>query len=224
MSVSVIIPTLNEAGCLADTIQGLRRQRPLEIIVADAGSSDGTRSAAAAADRIVEAPRGRASQMNHGAAAARGEVLLFLHADCLLEEGALLAAEQCLRPRGVAAGCFAMRVRGGGLLYRWIDGVALLRVRLGGLIYGDQGFFLRRSLFEQLGGFPPVRFMEDVFFSRTLLRHGRLVVAPRRIYVSPRRWQRAGIVRQTLRNWTLLTLAAAGVHPDRLAAFYPPVR
>jgi rSAM/selenodomain-associated transferase 2 len=224
VSVSLIIPTLNEAGCLAETLLRLRRQMPQEIIVADGSSTDGTREAAAEADQFVIAPRGRGRQMNAGAAVARGDVLLFLHADCALEDGALAEAERCLRRRGVAAGCFTMRVGAPDLLYRWIDFVAHMRVRLGGLIYGDQGLFLRRQLFEQLGGFPPVRLMEDVFFSRVLRRHGRLVVAPRRIVVSPRRWQRTGIIRQTMRNWTLLTLAAAGVHPDRLAAFYPTVR
>ena len=88
----------------------------------------------------------------------------------------------------------------------------------------DQGFFVRRDCFERLGGFPHLRLMEDLFFSRTLRREGRIVVAPERIFVSPRRWQRAGLVRQTLRNWTLTALAAGGIHPDRLAAFYPVVR
>jgi rSAM/selenodomain-associated transferase 2 len=224
MSVSVIIPTLNEAGCLAETVRSLRAQGPHEVIVADGGSQDGTREAAAGADRFVAAPRGRARQMNAGAAHATGDVLLFLHADCGLEEGALAAAERCLARRGVVAGCFRMRVRADGLLYRWIDTFATARVRLAGMMYGDQGLFLRRADFERLGGFPPVAFLEDVWFSRHLRRCGRLVVAPRCIFVAPRRWQRAGILRQTLRNWTLLTLAASGVHPDRLARFYPVVR
>jgi rSAM/selenodomain-associated transferase 2 len=224
MSVSVIIPTLNEAACLAQTLCSLRRQRPRQIIVADGGSTDGTREAAALADCFLMAPRGRASQMNAGAARAAGDVLLFLHADCTLEEGALEEVERRLRKRDVAAGCFRMTVGAGGWLYRLIDDCATARVRLTGIAYGDQGLFLRRSLFARLGGFPPLRFMEDVFFTRRLRRHGRIVVARRRIFVSPRRWQRAGLIRQTLRNWALTALAAAGVPPDRLAAFYPVVR
>jgi rSAM/selenodomain-associated transferase 2 len=224
MPVSVIIPTLNEAACLAETLRGLRRQRPHEVLVADGGSRDGTREAAAGADLFLEAPRGRAAQMNAGAARAAGDVLLFLHADCTLEDGALAEAERLLRRPGVAAGCFAMTVTAAGLLYRLVDVCATARVRLTGLAYGDQGLFLRRDLFERLGGFPPLRLMEDVFFSRRLSRVGRVVVAARRIFVSPRRWRVAGPVRQTLRNWSLTALAAAGVHPDRLAAFYPAVR
>jgi rSAM/selenodomain-associated transferase 2 len=224
MPVSVIIPTLNEQACLAETLRSVRAERPHEILVADGGSTDATREIAADADHFVEAPRGRASQMNAGAARARGDVLLFLHADCTLEPGALADAERRLRHPGVAAGCFTMTVRAGGLLYRWIDACATARVRLTGLVYGDQGLFLRRANFERLGGFPPLRLMEDVFFSRVLRHRGRVVVSPRRILVSARRWQRAGLVRQTLRNWLLTALAAGGVHPDRLARLYPVVR
>jgi rSAM/selenodomain-associated transferase 2 len=223
-TASVIIPTLNEESCLARTLRALRLQGPCEIIVADGGSTDDTRGAAAGADHFLEAPRGRAAQMNAGAAAAGGEVLLFLHADCVPEKGALAEAVRLLSRPGVAAGCFRMRVGAEGPLYRLIDACATARVRLTGIVYGDQGLFVRREVFWRAGGFPPLRLMEDVFFSRTLRRLGRVVVSPRRVIVSPRRWQRSGLVRQTLRNWTLTALAAGGVHPDRLAAFYPAVR
>jgi rSAM/selenodomain-associated transferase 2 len=224
MPVSVIIPTWNEASCLSETIAALRKQKPHEIIVVDGGSTDATRGAAVAADWFLEAPRGRASQMNAGAAHATGDVLLFLHADCLLESSALAQAEWHLRRRNVAAGCFTMRVAAKGILYRWIDFVATLRVRVSGMIYGDQGLFLPRERFRQVGGYPSLRLMEDAYLSRRLRRMGRMVVAPAQICVSPRRWSRAGIVRQTVGNWTLLLLAAGGVHPDTLADFYPSVR
>ena len=224
MAVSVIIPTLNEEACLAETLNLLRTHRPHEVIVADGGSSDATRRLAARADRLVHGPRGRALQMNAGAACATGDILLFLHADCSLEPGALDEAERRLGKPGVAAGCFTMRVRAPGPLYRLIDACATARVRLTGLVYGDQGLFLRRDVFERVGGFPPLKLMEDVFISRALRRLGRVIVLPQRIEVSPRRWQRVGLVRQTLRNWALTALAAGGVPPDRLAAFYPAVR
>jgi rSAM/selenodomain-associated transferase 2 len=224
MPISIVIPTLNEASCLADTVQSLRKERPHQIIIADGGSTDGTRAAAAGADLLLETGRGRGTQMNAGALRATGDVLLFLHADCRLESGALAAAERCLTRPGVIAGCFRMTVRASGWGYRWIDCFATTRVRLAGMIYGDQGLFLRRASFERLGGFPPWRLLEDVYFSKQLRRLGRLVLAPRRIFVSPRRWQRSGIVGQTLRNWRLLALATAGVHPDQLAAYYPEVR
>jgi rSAM/selenodomain-associated transferase 2 len=222
VSVSVIIPTLNEATSIAETIRALRRQTPHEIIVADGGSTDRTRDLAVAADLVVAAPPGRAVQMNAGAARARGEFLLFLHADCSLADGALAAVGPALR-RAIA-GCFSMRVEAEGPLFRCIDACATTRVRLTGIAYGDQGLVLRRRDFERLGGFPPLRFMEDVFFSRLLSRHGRVIVLRHTIRVSARRWQHSGIIRQTLRNWTLTGLALAGVSPDRLAAHYPHVR
>jgi rSAM/selenodomain-associated transferase 2 len=223
VSVSVIIPTLNEADGLAETLRRLRRQRPHQIIVVDGGSSDATLEKAADADLVLQGPRGRAAQMNHGAAHATGDGLLFLHADCELEDGALAAAGRALLRRGVAAGCFRMHVAAPQRVFRLIDACATLRVRLTGLIYGDQGLFVERRRFERLGGFPPLQFMEDVFLSKALRRQGAMVVASPRIFVSPRRWKQHGVVRQTLRNWTLTALAAAGVHPDRLAVFYPAV-
>jgi rSAM/selenodomain-associated transferase 2 len=224
VSVSVIIPTWNEESCIADTLALLRLHQPHQVIVVDGGSTDATVLQARPADLVLKGPRGRAWQMNYGATQATGDVLLFLHADCSLDTGALAEAERLLRSRATIAGCFRMTVRARGPFYRLIDRCATARVRLTGLVYGDQGLFVRRDRFASLGGFPPLRLMEDLFFSRHLRRQGRIAVASRRIFVSPRRWQHAGLVRQSLRNWTLTALAAGGVHPDRLAAFYPVVR
>jgi len=224
MNVSVIIPTLNEEGCLGETLHLLRARRPHEIIVADGGSTDATPHIAQSADLFLRGPPGRAAQMNDGARHATGDVLLFLHADCSLEPGALVAAARCLQKPGIVAGCFRMTVQSSSPVFRLIDAAATARVRLTGLIYGDQGLFITRKRFEQVGGFPELRLMEDVFISLKLRKLGRIAVAPRRIFVSPRRWQRAGLIRQTLRNWLLTALAAGGVHPDRLAGFYPAVR
>jgi rSAM/selenodomain-associated transferase 2 len=224
MSITVIIPTLNEAASIARCLQSVRAQAPAQIIIVDGGSSDGTLTRAETADEVIHAARGRASQMNAGAAKATGDILLFLHADCGLQPGALAEAQRLLLDPDIVAGCFSMRVRAPGWIYRSIDACASARVRLTGLIYGDQGMFVRRRDFEHAGGFPPLRLMEDVFLSRKLARQGRVVVARSRIWASPRRWQQVGLVRQTLRNWTLTALAAAGIHPDRLAQFYPHVR
>jgi rSAM/selenodomain-associated transferase 2 len=224
MSISIIIPTLNEASVIADCLHALRPQQPAEILVVDGGSSDSTLSAASQADAAWTAPRGRALQMNAGAGRATGELLLFLHADCRLQPGALAEVEQLLARSDIIAGCFSMMVDGKGTAYRCLDACASARVRCTGLIYGDQGLFLRRKDFHRVGGFPPLRFMEDVFLSRRLRPMGRIVVARSRILVSPRRWHKTGLIRQTLRNWALTTLAAAGVHPDRLAGYYPTIR
>jgi rSAM/selenodomain-associated transferase 2 len=223
MTVSIIIPTWNEAANIARAITQLRAERPHEIIVVDGGSADATVELASAADRVLTSEPGRAFQMNTGAAVATGEHLLFLHADCRLETGALEVVERTLQNANVLAGCFTMRVEAEGWGFRSIDACATARVRLTGVAYGDQGLFLRRRDFQRLGGFPRLCFMEDVFFSRTLASGGRVVVGNKKIYVSARRWRKVGLVRQTLRNWTLTGLALAGVSPDRLAAFYPRV-
>ncbi len=225
MRLSVVIPALNEEVALPATLTSVRQQNPLEIIVVDGGSADATREIAAPlADRVLTSAPGRSAQMNLGAAQATGDALLFLHADCTLEAGALDEARRLLQHPRVAAGCFRMHVPRPHPLYRSIAACASARVRLFGIVYGDQGLFLRRETFERAGGFPPLGLMEDVFLSLKLRRLGRIVVARRRISVSPRRWQQSGIIRQTLRNWALTAAAAAGVHPDRLARFYPPVR
>lgn len=224
MSVSIIIPTWNEAANIASIIQTLREERPAEIIVVDGHSTDDTVALARAADRVLVSEPGRAFQMNAGAAVARGEHLLFLHADCRLQRGAVGAIARTLaRPRFLA-GCFSMRVQAEGWMFRSIDACATARVRWTGVIYGDQGMFLRRDDFCRLGGFPPIRFMEDLFFSRRLAERGCVIALPQRIYVSPRRWQKVGLARQTLTNWALTGMALAGASPDRLAAHYARVR
>jgi len=224
MSISVIIPTLNEAIVIADTIRSLRCQQPGEIIVVDGGSADTTVAEARSADGVLATSPGRALQMNAGAAVATGNILLFLHADCTLEAGALADAAHLLGKPGILAGCFSMSIPAAGWPYRLIEASAAARVRLTGLAYGDQSLFLRRTDFERLGGFPPLAFMEDVFFSRRLRNHGRVIVSGKKIVVAPRRWQRVGLVRQTLRNWSLTALVAAGIHPNSLARFYTGVR
>ncbi len=224
MTVSIIIPALNEANCIAENLRALRRQGPCEIIVVDGGSGDDTVKQARAADLMVTSPPGRAVQMNLGADQATGEYLLFLHADCTLAGGALRALERAMQRGRIVGGCFSMRVQAEGWAYRSIAAAAAARVRCAGAVYGDQGLFLRRADFIRLGAFPQLTLMEDVFFSRRLSRLGRVVVLPEEIHVAPRRWQKVGIARQSLRNWSLTALALAGVSPDRLARFYPHVR
>lgn len=224
MYISVVIPVLNEAALIAETIQRARNWGPHEIIVVDGGSSDGTRDRASAADRVLVAPRGRARQQNLGAANTTGDVLLFLHADCWLLPGAAEVIGGALRARHCVGGCFRQRIEAEGLGYRLLEAGNTARAQFLGWMYGDQALFVRRSAFEAVGGFPDVPLMEDIYFVRRLRQLGRLQVLSERVRVDPRRWRQTGVVRQTLRNWRLLALAHAGVRLDRLSQEYVDVR
>jgi rSAM/selenodomain-associated transferase 2 len=226
MRVSVIIPTLNEATTIVQALRQLKTQNCDEIIVADAMSPDGTASLARReCVVVVESSRGRGVQQNRGVAASSGDLLVFLHADCRLEEGAIVMLRRySARHPKVPGGCFRMTIEDTHPLYRAIDTAAQLRAGLLGLPYGDQGIFMRRSVFERIGGFPETRLMEDVMISLKLKHAGRLAVLPARIFVSPRRWRRCGVIRQTLKNWALTAAAALGVSTELLARFYPHIR
>lgn len=219
-----MIPALNEAPRIELAVAQARMLSPVEIIVVDGGSDDNTVARAAAADRVISAPRGRASQQNAGAGASRGEVLLFLHADCWLEPGSLATVEVALRDERCVGGCFYQRIEADGLRYRWLERGNALRVRMWTLAYGDQGIFVRRDVFERIGGFPSLALMEDLFFMKRLRREGRFALLDGPLHVSARRWQQSGVFSQTARNWFLTALAQAGVSPDRLARLYPQVR
>jgi rSAM/selenodomain-associated transferase 2 len=226
VSVSVIIPTLDESSTIVGCLDHLGAQGADEVIVADADSPDGTAELARAAGaRVVGSPRGRGVQQNRGAASASGDVLLFLHADCRLEPGSISCLRRFMsRCPLVPGGCFRMRVDAPDLSFRAIDSAAHLRAGVLGLPYGDQGIFAPRWAFDRVGGFPELPLMEDVYLSMRLRKLGRIAMLPGRIYVSPRRWRRQGILGQSVRNWALTAAAASGVPTELLARLYPIVR
>ena len=221
--ISIIVPVLNEAQGISESLAALAplRSRGHEVIVVDGGSSDKTPDLARrAADRVVSAPRGRASQMNAGAALARGEVLVFLHADTRLPEGAGARILQGLAASGRAWGRFDVRIEGASVFLPVIAFFMNLRSRATGIATGDQAMFVRREAFERAGGFPPLELMEDIALSRSLKRVSRPLCLAEKAVTSGRRWERHGVLRTVfLMGWLRLAFFL-GAAPASLARFY----
>jgi rSAM/selenodomain-associated transferase 2 len=220
--LGVVIPTLNESTCLPGLLSDLATLAiPADIVVADGGSRDDTvvvgRTHGA---RVVSASRGRALQMNAGAAEVRGEWLCFLHADVRMPEPARWALVDALDAECDAA-VWRLTIDHPGGWARIMERGALLRDRFGGLPYGDQGLVVRRSLFEAVGGVPKVPIMEDVALIRAVRARASVTRLEAPLVVSPRRWLRQGPYRTWLRNVALIAAYWAGVPPERLARWYP---
>jgi rSAM/selenodomain-associated transferase 2 len=218
--IGVVIPTLNEVEYLPDLLRDLHRVLvPLDIVVADGGSADGTLAAAGTAGaRAVAAPRGRAAQMNAGARAVAGRWLLFLHADSRLPpraRRALLTAMVDEPELEAAVFGFAIDLPLPGK--RFIEMGQALRQTLFGLPYGDQGLLVRRDLFDEVGGFPEIPLLEDVAALRALRRRVRVYTLPGAILTSGRRYRRDGVVRTWLRHAAIMLLYSLGVSPGRLS-------
>lgn len=219
--VSVIIPTWNEQERLPAAVASTRFLPAAEVLVVDGGSRDETCAVAAAAGaRVLVAPRGRASQMNAGARAAEGDVLLFLHADCQLPENAGAALRAALRDPGVGWGAFRHRIDSPRRLLRVIEAADNFRAEVLRRPYGDQAIFVRRSLFDQVGGFPEVPLLEDVLLARRLRRAGRFRAAAATVQTDSRRWERYGVLRVTAVNSLVLVGAGLGLPISWLARLY----
>lgn len=219
--LSVIIPTLDEAAHIDAVLADVLKGDGLEVIVIDGGSRDGTLERAAGYGvRTCRAPIGRARQMNLGAAAARGALYLFLHADSRLPAGFDKVVRRVLSDSAVAAGAFSLGIAADARSLRMVAWGANLRSRILGLPYGDQGLFLRASRFHRCGGFPDLPIMEDFVLMRRLRKTGAVVTVPDRILTSPRRWRRQGILRTTLVNQIIIMAYLLGVAPERLRRWY----
>lgn len=227
MILSVIVPVLDEGRVVAELVAGLRRglQEHDELLVVDGGSTDGTvASARTAGARVLESARGRGNQMNAGAAAAGGDVLLFVHADTRLPEGFRSAISDALEREEAAWGRFDLRLDPAGPLLAGIARLISLRSRVFRSATGDQAIFVKRSVFEAAGGYREPLLFEDVDLVRRLRRRGRMVVPRGHAVTSSRRWRNRGVLRTTAAMWTLKSLYLAGVSSHWLARFYSDER
>ncbi|MBL8347391.1 MAG: TIGR04283 family arsenosugar biosynthesis glycosyltransferase [Rubrivivax sp.] len=222
MRLTIVVPALREAAGIAATLAALAplRERGAEVIVVDGGSDDGTAEIAAlAADRVLVAPRGRARQMNAGAAAARGDVLLFLHADTQLPPAADAHVRAALAAGG-RWGRFDVRIEGRARVLRVVAVLMNWRSRLTGIATGDQALFVERALFDQLGGFADQPLMEDIELSRRLRAHGAPACLRERVVTSGRRWEARGPWRTIFLMWRLRWRYWRGESPQALAEAY----
>ncbi len=222
MFISIIVPVLNEAALIQSFLRQLRKHAPgAEVIIVDGGSTDTTRQLAEGfCDRVLQAERGRAQQLNAGAKVARGDVLWFLHVDAEVPDQCLDEIRQLLQNRDVAGGFFRIRLPRPGFVYRLTDCFAhyaglLLRMRC-----GDHGMFCRREAFESIGGFPEVPLMEDVEFFRKLRRRGSVPCIKSRIVVSTRRYEEIGPLRLSLAYGFIALLYAVGAPISLQARIY----
>ncbi len=223
MTLSIVIPALDEAPSLARLLPELEaRSAGCEVIVVDGGSRDGTLEIARRHARVrwLGSERGRARQMNAGARAARGDALLFLHADTRLPEGAVAAVTTALSDPAVAGGRFDVRFDNPRRAFRMIAWLMNARSRWTGIATGDQAIFVGRCLFEALGGYADIALMEDVELTRRLKRRGRMACLRLQVTTSARRWERDGVLRTILLMWALRLLYFLGAPPARLHRWY----
>jgi rSAM/selenodomain-associated transferase 2 len=224
--ISIVMPVLNEADNLRKFLSLLHLSGNEELIIVDGGSSDKTVSIAMEfTEKVFEAKTGRASVMNFGAGKATGDILLFLHADCMLPDNGFTLIRAVLSNGNIAAGAFSLHIYHPGFGFRLIESVANIRSRMTSLIYGDQGMFLRKDMFDHIGGFADIPLMEDIEISRRLKKQGKIVFIKPPITASPRRWLKEGMIYTTLRDWAIAFLYTFfKISPARLIKHYKEVR
>lgn len=219
--ISIIIPTWNEADNLPQTLAAVQIGQNLEIIVVDGGSTDQTVAVARSQGvQVLSSLPGRAKQMNLGANAATGEILLFLHGDTTLPPGFDRQVRVSLAQPGVIAGAFALKIAGTLRGRSVIETLVNWRSCFWQMPYGDQAIFLRADTFQQMGQFPDMPIMEDFELMRRLRRRGRIAIVPTPVRTSDRRWRKLGILRTTLINQAIVLAYYGGVSPTQLVKWY----
>lgn len=221
MQISIIIPMLNEAANILETLACIQKTSSLEVIAVDGESADDTAALARSwGAKVICSPPGRARQMNTGAAAAKGDVFLFLHADTHLPEGFDGYVRCIIDKSNVAAGAFGLQIDGEFPGIRFIERVINFRAKYLHLPYGDQAIFLKAKMFFKVNGFPDIPIMEDFELIRRLRRQGRIALAPASVITSNRRWRTLGTWQTTLINQTAIAAYRLGISPTRIARWY----
>lgn len=225
--ISIILPVLNEAATIEETLRRLRDISDIEAIVVDGGSRDETIAIAKRCGKkfglsckVISAASGRARQMNAGAVVATGDILLFLHADTHLPPKFDTLVRQALQHPNTIAGAFELRIDANLRGLRLIETMVNVRSRVFSMPYGDQAIFLKASTFHDLGGFPDLPIMEDFELMVRLKRQGRIAILPASVLTSGRRWQKLGVVRTTLINQLIIAGYFLGVPPTQLVCWY----
>ena len=219
--ISVIIPTLNEEGSIGTLIGLLQSQGIKDSIVSDGGSLDSTTQIAEERGvNVIRSPKGRGLQLNYGAAAAEGDTLLFLHADTLPPDGLTATIREALSHADVALGAFSLSISDPAFKFRVVEILTNLRSRLFSLPYGDQGLFIKRSVFISLGGFSEIPLMEDYDIVRRVKKFGKVLTLESRVKTSGRRWRSRGLIRTFLTNQALIVCFRLGISPRKLWNVY----
>jgi rSAM/selenodomain-associated transferase 2 len=223
LQLSIIIPTLNEVRTIEFFLQRLSalRKRGAEVIIVDGGSDEGTLEIARRfSDQTLSSPPGRAVQMNAGAALAKGQILLFLHADSVLPEDTDHLITQALKKTARVWGRFDIRIDSAHPVLRIVAMMINLRTRMTGIATGDQAIFVRSEIFNSIGGYPTIALMEDIALSKLLLAKSKPVSIDARVTTSARRWTKNGIFRTIILMWRLRLCYFFGTDPKRLAHLY----
>ena len=225
VTFSIIVPALHESdkiNSLVEHLEGLERSRDAEMIVVD-GNPNGDTIQAIGSDRVKKmvAPKGRARQMNGGASMAKGEILIFLHADTELPRNALKTINSAMAQGRYVGGAFQLDFNSEKIRFRMLARLASLRCLLTRIPYGDQAIFIERDYFSALGGYKDIPIMEDVELMRRIKRKGdKICIIPEQVKTSPRRWEEEGFVYVNVRNTFLFFSYVLGVSPEKLASFY----
>ncbi len=221
LSISIIIPVLNEELTIGKCLDRLQPYPDLEIIVVDGGSDDKTLDQISARKQTyLTSPPGRGTQQHHGAGVARGENLLFLHSDSQLPDNFMEVMQHILQQPGTVAGAFQLAINSRGFGYRLIEWGTNLRAGMLQLPYGDQALFMRRQVYEEVGGFPCHPILEDIALVARLKDKGTITLARSQVTTSARRWQQKGIIQTLLINQMMLVGWKMGISPQRLARWY----